>query len=149
MSHCSECSEYSEYSQYYQCSKQQINYILNQCREKLTIISSDHKINGFIVFLLHLMFQIISAYFLFFYPISNTFYFILLAWIIILLSNIYFRGCILTKLERYLWNTKKWFGPSFICCDLNKWSDTKIQNTNICKLIIITTIIFVRILFKY
>ena len=136
-------------SQYYQCSKQQLKYILNLCKEKMTIISSDHKINGFIVFIFHFIFQIISTYFLFFYPISNTLYFVLLLWIIILLSNIYFRGCILMKLERYLWNTKKWYGPSFIFCDLNNWSDTKIKNTNICKLVIIITIIFIRILFKY
>ena len=136
-------------SQYYQCSKQQLKYILNLCKQKMTIISSDHKINGFIVFIFHFIFQIISTYFLFFYPISNTLYFVLLLWIIILLSNIYFRGCILMKLERYLWNTKKWFGPSFIFCDLNNWSDTKIKNTNICKLVIIITIIFIRILFKY
>ena len=136
-------------SQYYQCSKQKINHILNHCREKMNIISTDNKINGFIVFLIHLLFQFISTYFLFFYPISNTFYFVLLAWIIILLSNLYFRGCILTKLERYLWNTKKWFGPYFICCDLNEWSDTKIKNVAICQIIIIITIIFLRILFKY
>ena len=142
-------SQYYQCYQWYQCSKHQINYILNQCREKMAIISDDDKINGFIVFLFHLLFQFISIYILFFYPISNTFYFILLAWIIILLSNLYFRGCILTKLERYLWNTKKWFGPAFICYDLNEWSDTKIKNVIICQLILIITIIFVRILFKY
>ena len=133
----------------FQCSKQQINNILNICREKLLIISSDHKINGFIVFIIHLLFQFISTYFLFFYPISNTFYFVLLLWALVLLSNIYFRGCILTKLERHLWNTKKWFGPYYICCGRNDWADNKIKNIYVCQVIILITILFARILFRY
>ena len=38
------------------------------------------------------------------------------------------KGCLLTKIERYLWNNNKWFGPYYICCDLNKWSSNKIKN---------------------
>jgi len=133
----------------FQCSKHQMKAFLTFCDDKLQIISNDPKYNGFIVFIFHLLFQIISIFFLFFYPISITFYIVLSIWIIVLASNFYFRGCILTKLERYLWNTTSWFGPYYIFCNLDKWSNNKIKNMYICQIITLITILFVRILFKY
>lgn len=133
----------------FQCSKDQMIFFLNYCEDKLKCISNNSKYNGFIVFLFHLLFQIVSIYFLFFYQISITFYVVFFIWIIILASNIYFRGCILTKLERYLWNTHSWFGPYYMYCDLDKLSDNKIKNIYICQIITLITILFVRILFKY
>ncbi len=133
----------------FQCSKDQMKSFLTYCENKLKIISNNQKYNGFIIFLFHLLFQIVSIYFLFFYPISNTFYFVLFIWILVLISNLYFRGCILTKLERYLWNTNSWFGPYYMYFNLDKWSNNKIKNMYICQIITLITILFVRILFKY
>ena len=32
-------------------------------------------------------------------------------WVMIFIFHVYFNGCILTRLERKLWNTKDWYGP--------------------------------------
>jgi len=132
----------------YQINKQQNKKLLLFVEEKLKIISNNNKLNGFFIFILHLLFQLVSIYILFFYPISNLFYFTLFLWIIILISNHIFRGCILTKLERYLWQNNDWFGPYYICCNLNTWSSNKIKNMYICQITFLITLLFIRILFK-
>ena len=132
----------------YQINKQQNKKLLLFVEEKLKFISNNNKFNGFIIFLFHLLFQLISIYILFFYPISNLFYFTLTLWILILISNYILKGCILTKIERYLWKNNEWFGPYYICCNLNNWSSNKIKNMYICHITLLLTILFIRILFK-
>jgi hypothetical protein len=132
----------------YQINKQQNKTLLLFVEQKLKFISNNNKLNGFIVFILHLLFQLVSIYILFFYPISTLFYFTLFLWIIILISNHIFRGCILTKIERYLWQNNDWFGPYYIFCNLNTWSSNKIKNMYICQITFLITLLFIRILFK-
>lgn len=132
----------------YQINKEQNKKLLLFVEDKLKFISNNNKFNGFVLFIFHLLFQLISIYILFFYPISPIFYFTLFIWILILISNYIFKGCILTKLERYLWQNKEWFGPYYICCNLNNWSSNKIKNMYICQITILITILFLRILFK-
>lgn len=132
----------------YQINKQQNKTLLLFVEQKLKFISNNNKLNGFFVFILHLLFQLVSIYILFFYPISNLFYFTLFLWIIILISNHIFRGCILTKIERYLWQNNDWFGPYYIFCNLNTWSSNKIKNMYICQITFLITLLFIRILFK-
>lgn len=134
-------------------SKRQLDNILCFCESKLKIISNNSKLNGFIVFLFHFLIQLVIFYFLFLYPVGVVFYIVSCSWVIIMTFNFYFHGCILTKLERKLWNTKQWHGLFFFCynCDdLNlNLSTTFMDNLFICKIICITTIIFLRILFNY
>jgi len=132
----------------YQINKEQNKKLLLFVKEKLKFISNNNKLNGFLVFVLHFLFELVSIYILFFYPISNLFYFTLFIWILILISNYIFRGCILTKIERDLWNKTDWFGPYYICCNLNSWSSNKIKNMYICQITFLMTILFIRILFK-
>ena len=132
----------------YQINKEQNKNLLLFVEQKLKFISNNNKLNGFILFIFHLLFQLVSIYILFFHPISNLFYFTLFIWIIILISNYIFRGCILTKLERYLWQNNEWFGPYYICCNLNYWSSNKIKNMYICQITFLITLLFIRILFK-
>ena len=49
-------------------SKLQLDKILNFCESKLKLISNDSKFNGFIVFLIHLLIQLVSFYFLILHP---------------------------------------------------------------------------------
>ena len=132
----------------YQINKEQNKKLLLFVEEKLKFISNNNKFNGFILFIFHFLFELISIYILFFNTISPIFYFTLTIWIFILISNYVCKGCLLTKIERYLWNNNKWFGPYYICCDLNKWSSNKIKNMYICHITILITILFLRILFK-
>jgi hypothetical protein len=130
-------------------NKEQNKKLLNYVENNLKIFSTNNKFNGFIIFLFHLLFQLISIYFLFLSPISIMFYIFVFIWTIILISNYYFKGCILTKIERHLWNTNQWFGPYLIFCNSSQWSSNKIKNLYICQIITLITIIFIRIVFKY
>lgn len=133
----------------YQINKQQNKQLLLFVEHKLKFISNNNKFNGFIVFLIHLIFQLLSIYILFFYHISSLFYFTLFTWIIILISNYIFKGCILTKIERFLWNNNNWFGPYYIFYNLNNCSLNKVKNMYICQITFLLTLLFIRILFKY
>jgi hypothetical protein len=116
---------------------------------KLKYISDDNKFNGFIVFLFHYLLQFIVYYLLLFFPISFSYYAIVLFWLCIVFSNVYLRGCLLTKVERHLWKTKEWLGPQFFFYDSCSLSNVMLQNLFICKVIFIATIIYLRILFNY
>lgn len=130
------------------CSKTTIKHILKTAEQSLKIFSDNNHLNGFFVFLVHLLIQLTSGCLLIFYPIGHLFYSIIVIWIGILLSNIYFRGCILTKLERHLWQTNNWYGPFFLYCDWFQLNPNMLNNLFICKIILISTIVFLRILFQ-
>ena len=123
--------------------------LMTYCENKLKSISNDNKFNGFIVFLFHYLLLFIVYYLLLFYPISFSYYGIVFFWVCIVLSNVYFRGCLLTKVERHLWKTKEWLGPQFFFYDSCSLSNVMLQNLVICKVIFIATIIYLRILFNY
>ena len=123
--------------------------LMTYCENKLKSISDDNKFNGFIVFLFHYLLLFIVYYLLLFYPISSSYYGIVFFWVCIVLSNVYFRGCLLTKVERHLWKTKEWLGPQFFFYDSCSLSNVMLQNLFICKVIFIATIIYLRILFNY
>jgi hypothetical protein len=55
-------------------NKEQNKKLLNYVENNLKIFSTNNKFNGFIIFLFHLLFQLISIYFLFLSPISIMFY---------------------------------------------------------------------------
>ena len=123
--------------------------LMTYCENKLKSISDDNKFNGFIVFLFHYLLLFIVYCLLLFYPISSSYYGIVFFWVCIVLSNVYFRGCLLTKVERHLWKTKEWLGPQFFFYDSCSLSNVMLQNLFICKVIFIATIIYLRILFNY
>jgi hypothetical protein len=112
-------------------------------------ISHNNRLNGFFLFLLHFLFQILVYFILLTSPIhSAIFACAVVFWLFILLSNICFRGCLLLKLERYLWNTKSWFGPLYLFCDDEYMTPNMVNNFFICRQVLIIMIVFLRILFS-
>lgn len=72
----------------------------------------DKIMNGYILVIIHWIITGIPLYYLFFGEKNNKYYYIsCLIWIIIFLLHFYFKGCILTRIERQLWQDKKWWGP--------------------------------------
>lgn len=131
------------------CSKDNMKQIITCLEHNLTLyISHNNRFNGFIVFIIHFLLQIFVYFVLVTYPIYSTcFYLALCVWTIIIVSNFYFKGCIMLKLERYLWNTKTWYGPILMFCDTCDMSPTTVNNFFICRQLIVITIVFMRILF--
>lgn len=72
----------------------------------------DEIMNGYILVIIHWIITGIPLYYLFFGEKNNNYYYIsCLIWIIIFIFHFYFKGCILTRIERQLWQDKKWWGP--------------------------------------
>ena len=72
----------------------------------------DEIMNGYILVIIHWIITGIPLYYLLFSEKNNKYYYIsCLIWIIIFLLHFYFKGCILTRIERQLWQDKKWWGP--------------------------------------
>lgn len=130
-------------------SKVTIQNIIHSIEDILRrYLSKDNRINGFFVFLLHSALQIMVYTILLTFPISSIYFIVaIVLWILIMLSNISFRGCFLLKLERYLWNTQSWYGPLYLFCDENNVTNGIVNNFFICRQVLVMTIVFLRILF--
>jgi len=130
------------------CSKDDMNIIIEFVVSKLNCISSNDNLTGFCVFLIHFICQLIIITIFLFYPLSLLYYFIVVIWLFCLVSNIYFKGCLVTKIERHLWKTKSWYGPLFELGNLNQLPCNTLTNISVCLSIFVCMIIFVRVLFK-
>lgn len=74
-------------------------------------LTNNNKLSGFIVYLFHVGICGFAMFYIFLGKVDAIFYMCLLLWAIVFGMHIYFKGCILIKTERYLWDTKEWYGP--------------------------------------
>ena len=91
--------------------KQATNNLLNFLVHLLKNLSVNNSVNGLYVFILHWLILGIPLIKILFGKVDKWFIMSCFIWIIIFIFHIYFNGCILTRLERKLWNTKEWYGP--------------------------------------
>lgn len=133
----------------YSTSNLYLNTILLFCESKIKLITNNYKINGFIIFYIHLLILFFTFYFLFLHPLGIMFYVMVVVWITMSLSYFYFNSYILTNHDRKIGNTNEWDDPFLLYCDYFNYSTIFLNNLLICKTILIFTIIFLRILFKY
>ena len=91
--------------------KQATNNLLNFLVHLLKNLSVNNSVNGLYVFILHWLILGIPLIKILFGKVDKWFIMSCFIWIIIFIFHIYFNGCILTRLERRLWNTKDWYGP--------------------------------------
>ena len=68
-------------------------------------------VNGFIVLLFHWLIVGWAIIYIFLGEVNNYFFIATTIWLTIFILHIYFHGCILTKIEKHLWNAKDWCGP--------------------------------------
>ena len=73
--------------------------------------TNDNKMSGFFVFLFHILVCGIPLVYLLIGNINYIYFLCIAFWIFVFWLHFYFQGCILVKTERYLWNTKEWYGP--------------------------------------
>lgn len=87
------------------------NDIINNIINKLFKYTNNNYKTGFIIFLFHWILTLLTFIYILFGDVDIFFYLAITIWVIIIFLHIYFNGCILTKIERKCWNTKKWHGP--------------------------------------
>ena len=100
--------------------KRNTQKITDYCESLLTPVKvkekekkeNDKKIlNGFILVLFHWLLTGIPLVYLIIGKVNMYFYLSAAIWISIFIFHFYFKGCIITRIERKLWNEKKWWGP--------------------------------------
>ena len=69
------------------------------------------KIVGITLILFHIVIINITMYFLFLSNNIKYFFYSFYFFLFVILLNIYFNGCIFTKIEKKLLNLDNWFGP--------------------------------------
>ena len=131
--------------------KQHTEKIYTFVSSLLNNITKDPKKSGFVVFLFHWIFIGIPTIYIIFGEINTIFFISCIIYVTIFLLHFYFGGCILTRIERKLWNTKKWYGPStFIFIILEKvginMNNKRMNYVYISNAILLTSIILLRLL---
>ncbi len=88
------------------------NYILNKFISLSKIVNIESSILGLLVFMIHWFFIAIPLITILVGTINWKFWISICIWISIYIFHFYFNGCILTKIERRLFNDReKWYGP--------------------------------------
>lgn len=133
--------------------KRNTKLILTTSKNILYKINPNHAVNGLIVLLLHWCSVGIPLLGLFIFNLDWKFYTAAIMWIVVLLLHLYFNGCIFTRLERELWNTKDWYGPWFLPFNVLEYLNVPItsglaNNIYVCWGIAITIWIIIRIVFN-
>ena len=133
--------------------KKNTKFLINLCKHNLYKLYPNNYVNGLFVLVIHWLSVGIPLIGLFIFKLDWTFYISTLIWILICILHFYFNGCIFTKLERELWETKEWYGPWFLPFNLLKKYNVDItsnlaNNIFICWGILIICWIIMRIIFQ-
>lgn len=80
-----------------------IDYILSK-------FSNDDMTKGYILIVFHNIFMGVLALYLLIGRVASVYYISVLLLLLIFISNVVFRGCVLLKMERKYINSKGWYG---------------------------------------
>ena len=122
-------------------------------KNELYKINPNHIINGFIIFLIHWIACTIPCLIILIGNINIYFYISCMWWGLVVCAHFYFKGCILTRIERELWQDTTWVGPWVIPFTIIERFGINItpnltENIFICWGIILTTFVFLKLLCK-
>lgn len=89
-------------------TKKIIDYISNYLYSHLY---PNNILNGFVVLFFHWIIVGYALIYIIFGDVNILFFICIVIWILIFVMHIYFHGCILTKIEKQLWQANDWCGP--------------------------------------
>lgn len=87
------------------------NLIMKYVKNLIDYNKDIAKIVGFTLILFHIIIINITMYFLFLSNNIKYFFYSFYFFLFVILLNIYFKGCIFTKIEKKLLDLDNWFGP--------------------------------------
>ena len=133
--------------------KKNTKLITNFVKDTLYKYNENHVMNGFYVLLVHWIACAIPSFIIIFGSINIYFYLSCLCWLVIFGAHLYFKGCIFTRIERELWQDKKWYGPWVFPFKVLESSGIEVtpnlsNNIFICWGIILIIFVFLKILWK-
>lgn len=133
--------------------KKHTKSVISFFKNNLYKINPDHKVNGLIVLILHWVCVGVPLIGLILFKLDWRFYLSALTWVIICGLHVFHNGCIFTRIERELWQSKDWLGPwvlPFYCLERIGISVTAglANNIFICWGILVIIWIILRIIFS-
>ena len=105
---------------------------------------------GFTIMQIHLQIILVSGILLLLAPINQKYICYIIILLVIIYSNIYFNGCIITRIERHLCPNINWLGPHLAVSIIDKLFSQKISNKmgNIIIFILTSLVISIRLFLK-
>lgn len=92
--------------------KNYTNSIIQTYIRLLKNITNNQTFNVNITTFFHILIVILPSYLLIVKPVHTIYFYIsLVIWVLIILSNLYFNGCIFIRIEQELISDKTWKGP--------------------------------------
>lgn len=91
--------------------KQHTKIAVKKSSEFLNIITNSPNKSAYILLYIHVILVGLPLIYIFIGNVNIYYYLSVLFWLLIMSLHFYFHGCIFTKIERYLWNSKEWYGP--------------------------------------
>ena len=91
--------------------KKNTNFIINHSQKILYKITGNNKLSGFLVVIIHWLIIGIPLIYLLFGKVSPLYYILSCLVYVVYAFQIYFKGCILARIERDLFKTTEWWGP--------------------------------------
>ena len=88
---------------------EKLSTFISSLLNKITF--DDSKMSGFLLFLIHWIIIGVPTMYILFGEVNVMFFVSCIIYVIVFLLHLYFGGCILTRIERKLWDTKTWYGP--------------------------------------
>jgi hypothetical protein len=109
-------------------------------------------VNGFIILLFHWIIVGWTFAYIVVGKIDALFFMCVSTWILIFALHVYFHGCILTKVEKHLWQADDWCGPWSLPFKLLEYNNVSVtsglaQNIFICWAIAITIFVALKIIY--
>ena len=72
---------------------------------------NNQKVCGWLMVILHTIFGLYLMFFLITQEINNMYHIYTFMWVIVIYLNYYFNGCILSRIEKNIFQDKMWGGP--------------------------------------
>ena len=133
--------------------KKHMELFTHYAQNRLFRFTGNDAVSGYIIFILHQVVVCLSLIYILVGEINWLFYLFFSAWIMAFNVHIYFNGCIFTRLERALWNTRDWSGTlAWIFSPAERtgrdMTPNLVNNIFICCGIVVFMIGFLRFLFS-
>jgi len=133
--------------------KQHTRYLTDITQNTLFKITKNDIMSAYYLVLSHWIITGIPLAYIVFGDVNLFYYISCLIWIGIFITHFYFAGCICTRIERKLWDTKDWWGPwifffTFLELTGIKMTTNLANNIFICWGICLAMIAFLKILYN-
>jgi len=133
--------------------KKHTKLLIEYTQRALFKVTGNDAISGYIVFIFHQVLVYVSLIYILIGEINWLFYLFFTSWIAAFIIHMYLNGCILTRIERSLWDARDWsgtlawmFSPSVNTG--TEMSPNLVNNIFICSGIVIFMVGFLRFLYS-